>query len=260
MGAAREEENMVKWIVGLLLLLLAAGGALGYWLFGKQQKELQATQEQLVTAREDAAEYRRRAADLDAIRARLEQASAELREEVEKKESELSRLHSAQDELLNELQREIADKQVQVERVRDQLRVEMVDEVLFDSGEAALKPEGIAILRKVGGVLKKTEGRSIEVQGHTDNVPIRGALAERFPTNWELSAARATNVVRFLQDEVGVDPTALSATARSEFRPRASNDTEEGRRLNRRIEILLGPEGSSSPTRATTAEAEQPAP
>ena len=139
---------MVKWIIGLLVLLLAAGGALGYWLFGNQQKELEATHEQLVAARQDAAEYRRRAADLDAIRAQLEQASAELQQEVAEKETELTRLHSAQDELLSELEQEIADKQVQVERIRDQLRVDMVDEVLFDSGESALKDEGIAILRK----------------------------------------------------------------------------------------------------------------
>jgi chemotaxis protein MotB len=136
----------------------------------------------------------------------------------------------------------------------------MVDEVLFDSGESALKPEGIAILRKVGSVLKKAEGRTIEVQGHTDNVPIRGALAQKYPTNWELSAARATNVVRFLQDEVDIDPSVLSAAARSEYQPRASNDTEEGRRQNRRIEILLGPGGSALPTRASTAATEQPVP
>ncbi len=246
---------MTKWIVGLLMLLLGAGGALGYWLFGSQKEELEATREQLVIARQDAAEYRRRAADLDIIRARLEQSSAELQEAVAEKESELARLHSAQDELLSELEQEIADKQVQVERIRDQLRVEMVDEVLFDSGQSVLKPEGIAILRKVGGVLKKTEGRSIEVQGHTDNVPIRGALAERYPTNWELSAARATGVVRFFQDEAGVDPAVLSAVARSEYRPRASNDTEESRRENRRIEILLGPEGSAGPARASEVDA-----
>src|SRR5262249_9495015 len=70
---------------------------------------------------------------------------------------------------------------------------------------------------------------------------ILGALAKRFPTNWELSAARATNVARFLQDETQVDPHLLSAGAYSEYRPRESNDTEEGRRKNRRIEILLGP-------------------
>ncbi|MEE8277584.1 MAG: hypothetical protein V3R89_02555, partial [Thermoanaerobaculia bacterium] len=66
---------MTKWIVGLLMLLLGAGGALGYWLFGSQKEELEATREQLVIARQDAAEYRRRAADLDIIRARLEQSS-----------------------------------------------------------------------------------------------------------------------------------------------------------------------------------------
>ncbi|MCG6928262.1 MAG: OmpA family protein [Acidobacteria bacterium] len=250
---------MAKWIIGLLVLLLVACGALGYWLFGNQQRDLEALQDQLVVARQDAAEYRRRAADLDVIRARLVQASAELTEEVEKKESELVRLHSAQDELLSELEQEIADKQVQVERVRDQLRVEMVDEVLFDSGESALKPAGIAILRKVGGVLEKTEGRSIQVQGHTDNVPIRGALAQRFPTNWELSAARATNVVRFLQDEARVDPSTLSAVARSEYRPRSPNETEAGRRQNRRIEILLGPEGSASPRLVDAPGADSPA-
>jgi chemotaxis protein MotB len=236
---------MTKWIIGLLTLLLVAGGVLGYWLLGSQKTELEATREQLVTARQDAATYRRRAADLDAIRERLEHSSAELQHEVAEKESELDRLHSAQNELMSELEQEIADKQVQVEQIRDQLRVEMIDEVLFDSGESELKPEGVAILIKVANVLRKTQGRSIEVQGHTDNVPIRGALAARYPTNWELSAARATNVVRVLQDEAGVAPAVLSAAARSEYQPRASNDTEEGRRQNRRIEILLGPEGSA---------------
>jgi chemotaxis protein MotB len=82
--------------------------------------------------------------------------------------------------------------------------------------------------------------RPVQVQGHTDDVPISGRLAERFPSNWELSAARAVNVARFLQER-GVDPTLLSATGYSEYRPRAGNDTPEGRQQNRRIEILLGP-------------------
>jgi chemotaxis protein MotB len=72
-------------------------------------------------------------------------------------------------------------------------------------------------------------------------VPITTALAKRFPTNWELSAARATNVVRFLQDDAKLDPVLLSAAAFAEFAPRTPNDTPEGRRKNRRIEILLGP-------------------
>jgi chemotaxis protein MotB len=145
------------------------------------------------------------------------------------------------------LRQEIENQQVQVQRYRDRLRVEMVDELLFESGEADLRPAGKAVIEKVGQALAKTEGRRIEVQGHTDNVPIQGALAKRFPTNWELSAARAVNVARALQ-ESGVDPRKLAATAFSEYEPRGPNDTDEGRRKNRRIEITLGskapPEGS----------------
>ena len=128
-----------------------------------------------------------------------------------------------------------------MERIRDQLRVDLVDEVLFDSGEATLKPAGIAVFGKIGAVLAKATDRRVEVQGHTDNVPITGALAKRFPTNWELSAARATNVVRFLQDQAKLDPRRLTATAHAEFQPKGPNDTDTGRRQNRRIEILLIP-------------------
>jgi chemotaxis protein MotB len=180
-------------------------------------------------------------ADLESIRDQLQKTSVELQQQVAEKEKELAALHSTQDELLEGLKQEIADKQVQVERIRDQLRVEMVDEILFDSGESAIKPAGLEVLRRVGAVLKKAANRRIEVQGHTDNVPIVGALAKRFPTNWELSAARATNVARFLQDEAKIAPELLSATAYSEYRPRAANDSDAGRRKNRRIEILLGP-------------------
>ncbi len=101
---------------------------------------------------------------------------------------------------------------------------DMVDEILFDSGEATLKLAGAEVLTRVGAVLKRAEDRQVVVQGHTDNVPIVGRLAERFPTNWELSAARAVNVARFLQDEVGMDPSRLGATAFSEYQPRSDNE------------------------------------
>ena len=97
------------------------------------------------------------------------------------------------------------------------------------------------MLQKIGLVLNKSHDRQIVVQGHTDALPILGKLAERYPTNWELSAARAINVVRFLQDEVGIDPARLAPTALSEFRPKADNSSEEGRQKNRRIEILVAP-------------------
>jgi chemotaxis protein MotB len=247
------EATMAKWLAVLLVLLLVAAGLFYVWLFQPQQEALAATQAQLAdrdrrVAEQDRqiAELKARVGDLESVRDQLRQASTELAQQVAEKEKELEALRSTQDELVAGLKQEIADRQVQVERIRNQLRVEMVDEILFDSGEAVVKPAGVEVLRRVGAVLKKAENRTIEVQGHTDNVPIAGALAKKFPTNWELSAARATNVARLLQDEAQIDPKRLTATAFSEYSPRVPNDTPEGRRKNRRIEILLGPPASAA--------------
>jgi chemotaxis protein MotB len=232
---------MGKWL-GVFVVAVAAGvAALYWWVYRPQQEALQSTQQRLAAAEAEAAALRTQVADLDAIRLQLVRTSTELQDQVAAKEKELAALHSTQNELVEGLKQEIADRQVQVEQIRDRLRVDMVNEILFDSGEATLKAKGMEVLKKVGAALVKVKDRPIEVQGHTDDVPITGALAQHFPTNWELSAARSINVVRFLQETAGIDPTRLSATAHSEFQPRASNDTEEGRRLNRRIEILLGP-------------------
>jgi chemotaxis protein MotB len=231
---------MGRWLLAMLIVVLAVIGALYWWIYRPQEVAYRAAQQQATTSGQETLTLKSRVADLEAIRDQLQRTSTDLQQKVQETEKELLTLRSTQDELLGELKQEIADKQVQVERIKDQLRVDMVDEVLFDSGETKLKPAGIEVLKKVGAVLKKTSNRRIEVQGHTDNVPIRGVLAKTFATNWELSAARATNVARFLQDEAQVDPAMLSASAFSEYQPRATNDSDEGRRSNRRIEILLG--------------------
>jgi chemotaxis protein MotB len=93
----------------------------------------------------------------------------------------------------------------------------------------------------VGQILKGMEDKAIVIEGHTDSVPLRGELARVFPTNWELSAARATSIVRYLQDTVGVDPRRLSAVGFGPNRPLDTNDSPEGRARNRRIEIKLLP-------------------
>jgi len=232
---------MAKFLAALLVLLAVAAAVFYFMVFEPQQQALATARDRADAAERDAVALRTRVADLEAIRDQLQRTSEELQEAVAAKEKELAALHSTQDELVEGLQKEISDKTIEVERIRDQIRVQMVDEILFDSGEATIKPAGLEVLRRVAAVLKKTENRRIEVQGHTDNVPIVGALAQRFPTNWELSAARATNVARFLQEAGGVDPDLLSAAAYSEYQPRDSNDTEAGRRRNRRIEIRLGP-------------------
>ena len=232
---------MIRSALVFLLLLAVILGALYALLFQPQQKALERAERDASLRTKEAANLRARVNDLENMLGDLRQTSAELEAAVEERERRLAAMVATQDELLGELEQEISDGQIQIKRLRGMLRVDMVDEILFDSGEATVKPAGREVLARVGEVLKKAEDRHVVVQGHTDNVQIIGRLAERFPSNWELSAARAVNVARFLQEEVGMEPTRLGAAGYSEYRPRAGNDTEEGRQMNRRIEILLAP-------------------
>lgn len=142
------------------------------------------------------------------------------------------------DALVADLSQELKKGELQVRRYKDMLTVEVAEQLFFDSGRAALKDSGKAVLKKVAGALKSYEDKAIRVVGHTDNVPIGKAYQKVFPSNWELSSARATTVVRFLQ-EAGIEPERLVATGRAEYAPVAPNDSEEGRQKNRRIEITL---------------------
>jgi chemotaxis protein MotB len=142
------------------------------------------------------------------------------------------------DALVADLSQELKKGELQVRRYKDMLTVEVAEQLFFDSGRAALKDSGKAVLKKVAGALKSYEDKAIRVVGHTDNVPIAKAYQKVFPSNWELSSARATTVVRFLQ-EAGIEPERLVATGRAEYAPVAPNDSEAGRQKNRRIEITL---------------------
>jgi len=113
------------------------------------------------------------------------------------------------------------------------LRLDSV--ILFDLGSADIKASGKDILLKLGNMLKELDN-DIMIQGHTDNIPINTTL---FPTNWELSTKRATNVVLFLVDNCGLNPEKLTATGSGEFKPIRPNDTEENRQKNRRIDIVI---------------------
>jgi chemotaxis protein MotB len=184
------------------------------------------------------------AASLDQERQRLKAEEAEkarLAQERAAKEEEIKRLTRTQEELSRSLQDEIARGNITIQQVRDRLTINMVDRVLFDSGQAQIKPAGIKVLKQVSDVLNKITDKQIRIEGHTDNVPISVRLQERFKTNWELSTARATTVVRYLIDHGGVDRQYLSAAGYADTHPIASNDSEEGRSSNRRIEIVLYP-------------------
>ncbi len=144
-------------------------------------------------------------------------------------------------DLAKKLEKEIQEGQIQVTEMKNRLTVTMVDKIIFPSGSAEISKKGKEVLDKVTAILKDVKDKRIQVEGHTDNVPIVSSLQKRFPTNWELSTARATEVVRYLQEAGGINPKLLSATGYGEYLPVASNDTEKGRRKNRRIEVVLLP-------------------
>jgi len=180
-------------------------------------------------------ELRKKVSDLEDENTRLQRENARL---ARAREEQVQKVSSTYENLLEKMKVEIAQGQVTISELKGKLSVNLVDAILFDSGKAEVKKGGLTVLRKVVGILKDVKDKSIRIEGYTDNVPIAGALTKRYPSNWELSAARAINVTRYLQEQ-GIDPRQLAAVARGEWNPVADNATPEGRAKNRRIEINL---------------------
>lgn len=166
----------------------------------------------------------------------IEQLKAEL--EHRKKEFE-----ATQNKLMQELKSQIEEGKVKIENLKRGLVLTLLEDILFDSGKAEIKSEGKETLTKVARVLKEAcPDRDVSIEGHTDNVPIKYS---GWRSNWELSTARANSVLHFFIDECGIRPQRLRVAGFGEYRPVASNDTEKGRRLNRRVEIVILPENVS---------------
>ena len=164
---------------------------------------------------------------------------SKLQNEYYKLQDELSDMERAKLELESRLRGEIDDKEVKVEMMERGLVITFVAEVLFSSGKDVLRGESIERLEKVARVLNTTvRDLKVGVEGHTDNVPIKHS---GWKSNWELACARALSVVHFLIDDHAIAPTRLAAIGYGEFRPVDSNETNEGRARNRRVEIVILP-------------------
>jgi len=176
-----------------------------------------------------------------ALREKIEELQSKTRDLERQKQEEVLAMKGTYENLLENMKSEIEKGKITITQLRGKLKVNMLDEILFDSGETTIKPQGIEVLKRVGNILLNVKDKAINIEGHTDNVPIGVGLSEKYPTNWELSVARATNVARYLQEKSGISPILLSATGYGEYKPVASNETEEGKAKNRRIEIVLVP-------------------
>ena len=167
--------------------------------------------------------------EINAMEAALAEAAA--------REARAAKRLAEYNSMLKQLKSMIDSGKLKVRITRNKMVIELPEAVLFASGSAKLKKEGVRVLAELGPVLASLKGREFQVGGHTDNKPIR---TKRFPSNWELSGVRAIDVTKLLI-EYGVPGTRVSAAAYAATQPVADNDTPEGRALNRRIEIALQP-------------------
>ena len=163
----------------------------------------------------------------------------------EKKLRDMQELIAKKDAAVNALRAKVADamtgfkaEDLTVQLKNGKVYVSMQENLLFKSGSAKVDPKGIDAIHKLADVLQKNPDIEIMIEGHTDNVPLKG---EKYKDNWDLSAARALSIVRILTNDEGLDPKRITAAGRSQFMPVAPNDTPEGRAKNRRTEIILSP-------------------
>jgi chemotaxis protein MotB len=213
---------------GLLAAAVVAGALAGYLFWERtplqqradeNEKKAQAMEQQLAAAR------------------------GEVGKLAKEKEAELAKLKQAQNDMLQSLKQEVEAGEVMVNQLADRLSVKILDKILFASGDATISAKGRDVLKRVGKVLAQARDKDkvIRIEGHTDNVPIGPKIKDKFATNWELSTARATTVVRFMAEASKIPPDGFEAAGLGEYHPVAKNDTPAGRQQNRRIEIILYP-------------------
>lgn len=184
--------------------------------------------------------YRTKAED---YRTRAESCEAEKTALQVSRDAELARLKKNRQIIEASLRAEIDSGQARVSELKGRLSVNLVEKVLFNSGEAELLPQAQNVMDRVGSFLNTIPDKDIRIEGHADSMPIGAKLKYKYPTNWGLSAARAIEIARYLQDVAKVDPARISAVGYGKFRPIADNNTAEGRAINRRIEIqIISPE------------------
>ncbi|OJH42445.1 OmpA/MotB family protein [Cystobacter ferrugineus] len=246
--------------------------------YDEQQEQMKALEQQIGESRAAAEKAQKENAELEsslsnsdaerrALRKRVDELS-ELNQELSRSTEKLAaakealeKKSSEYENLAKSLKEEIKTGKIELSELKGRMVVKMKDKILFSSGSTKLNKEGQDALEKVAQALKDVQGKLIRVEGHTDNVPMPTDAKTEFDSNWELSTTRALVVVKLLQEQ-GVPPTMLSALGYGEYQPIASNQTAEGRSLNRRIEIVLAPaeQAPSAVVAASVKKAPAPAP
>ncbi|MFO7497219.1 MAG: OmpA family protein [Desulfobacterales bacterium] len=217
-------------------------------------KQRQQAEQELTVLQQAAVAYRSQIATLAARSAAAEDKNlqfatrlSDLQREIEKRNAAIELqnrvirlLDDTKETIETSLKERLAAQKIKLEDLDGIPKMTFVDKILFDPGSAEIPDEGRRRLYRIAETLNRQQEALIVIEGHTDSLPIAPAAAqEKFPSNWELSAARASAVARFLAGTAGIDSRRLAASGFSGYRPAAPNDTADGRRQNRRVEIFL---------------------
>jgi chemotaxis protein MotB len=244
------KPSRTPWIL-FVLALVAGAGASVFLLTRLEGARTQASvagaklldvQAKLDEAKTATAENAQRLEKMEAEKADLLALKNELSLQVQAKDEEIAKLQGTYQELEAKMAEEIKKGEIRLSQSGGRIKVDLVDKILFDVGESSVTTRGQEVLSRVGAILSAVKDKKIQVSGHTDDSPItEKSLKEKYPTNWELAAARAVNVVRYLQEKAKVPGQNLVVAAYGPYEPISSNRNASGRARNRRIEIVLTP-------------------
>lgn len=233
----------------LLNLVLVTGvflaGCVSTSTFDEKQAELAACQKQ---AKSDLDACNKARSELDTKLAVANQELGVFRQAAEARQRKVDELQNQEKQLRERLSKELTDKNVEIEQLRGQLSVRMLDKIVFKSGSADILPQGMEVLDKLADAIKDSTD-TIRVEGHTDDTPISDKLKVKYPSNWELSAARASAVARYFETKHFINPKRLESLGFSMYHPVAPNDSEENKQRNRRVEIVLKPAAEPEPAK-----------
>ena len=234
--------SRLPWVlVGILIAWAGGATCLGVKKTNQERSRTEAALKEGAAAAARTRETEARAAALEKEKQALSEQANVLSQGLKEKEAELGKLKATYDSLEDKMKAEIKRGDIELSQAGGKIRVDLVDKVLFDPGAAVLSARGKEVLTRLGGVLAGITDKQIQVSGHTDDSVIADKLKATLPSNWELSVARAVNVVRFLSEEGGVPPVRLLAAGYGPYHPVATNANAVGRARNRRIEVLLTP-------------------
>lgn len=234
------------YLVASLVTLTVASGCVSSGKYKTLETEHESQKVELATTQAKVSELSGRLGIANTEKTQLQGSVNEMKtalEQARKRRQETEKRLAEFKELTSKFSKLVNSGKLSVKMVQGRMTVALSTDILFSSGSAKLSNEGAAAIKEVNELLKSLEGRKFQIEGHSDNIPMKSAA---FPSNWELASARAITVLKTMVD-AGMPASQISGATYGDTQPVADNATPEGKKLNRRIAIVIVPDLSGLP-------------